>query len=184
MQNSGAVNTNKTNDQARSGAERGAGMIMPASPLEQEVNCRFQIPRTINETRSETNEAEHDSSTANSGQLTAWQYNPSQNYGYGNSARRIRQPSPYTRRNQRSVSTSRQTRMASACNSCAVTTTMKEIVLLVAPNETDVPKYAKKVELHKNGMIMDAVEIDRNWSEKELREKIEALLADKLKGAR
>jgi hypothetical protein len=61
---------------------------------------------------------------------------------------------------------------------------MKEIVVLAAPNETDVPKYAKKVELHKNGYIMDAVEIDRNWSEKELREKIEASFADKLKGTR
>lgn len=92
MHNLGAVNTNETNGQARSGAERGAGMITPASPSEQEVNHRFRIPQTLNETRSETNEAEHDSSTVNSGQLMAQQYNPSQNYGYGNSSRRIRQP--------------------------------------------------------------------------------------------
>jgi hypothetical protein len=45
-----------------------------------------------------------------------------------------------------------------------------------------VPKYAKKALLHKNGFIVDAVEIDRSWSEKELRDKCEVLFAGKLQG--
>lgn len=60
----------------------------------------------------------------------------------------------------------------------------KEVILLTSPSERDVPKYAKKLELHKNGMILDVVEIDRNWCEKQLIEKLEALFANKLNGTR
>ncbi len=124
-----------------------------------------------------------DSST--SSVTLARQYNPNENYGFGNNVQRARQYTPYTRCAQRSVSTSQARTTASANHgraTCAVSTTMKEVILLLNPSEREVPKYAKKALLHENGFVVDAVEIDRSWSEKELREKCEVLFASKLKG--
>ena len=143
--------------------------------VQQELYRRYRIPRD-NGTHSET--VERSSNTSNAGLLSG-QYNPSHNYGYGNSSRRTRQPTPYTRRNQRSAS-----RTASAVPSRQAATTTKEVILLTSPSERVVPKYATKVELHKNGMILDAVEIDRGWSEKQLIEALENLFAHKLNGTR
>lgn len=84
---------------------------------------------------------------------------------------------PYTR-NRRSVSNSRSTKSSTAIP----TTTMKEVILLKRPGENEVPKYGKKSELHRTGFIMDAVEVDKNWSEEELRNRLGTIFANKLNG--
>ena len=65
---------------------------------------------------------------------------------------------------------------------CPVAITTKEVILLNSPDECDVPKFATKLELHKKWNDLDAVQIHRNWSEKQLIEKLEALFAQKLSG--
>ena len=53
--------------------------------------------------------------------------------------------------------------------------------MLRKPNEREVPKYGKKSEMHRTGYIMDAVLIDKSWSEQELRNRLATIFADKLK---
>ena len=70
------------------------------NPTQQELYRRFRIPRD-NGTQSERGET---SSSTTNAELLSRHFNPSHNYDYGNSARQTRQPTPYTRRNQRSTS--------------------------------------------------------------------------------
>lgn len=177
--NGNSGNSVGTNDERQGRNEQTSRIADPDGPVpnttQQELYRRFGIPRVRdNGTQSERGEW---SSNATNAELLSRQYNPSHNYGYGNSVRRtrVRQPTPYTRRNQRSAS-------AVPLRPASITT--KEVILLTSPDERDVPKFATKLELHKNGMILDAVEIDRNWSEKQLIEKLEALFAHKLNGTR
>ena len=88
---------------------------------------------------------------------------------------RRRVSTPYTR-NRRSASNSSTT-----TTSKVVTTAMKELILLRKLNKREVPKYGKKSEMHRTGYIMDAVLIDKNWSEQELRNSLATIFADKLK---
>ena len=83
----------------------------------------------------------------------------------------------YTR-NRRSVSNNRSTKSSIAIT----TTTMKEIILVKRPSENEVTKYGKKSELHRRGFIMDAVEVDKNWSEEELRNRLGTMFGNKLNG--
>jgi hypothetical protein len=173
---------------------------------EEELNRRFNIPRNpqLQQSRQDatipsgstqqcaqpeiTNSlnGRTDLSGASQLQSLSTRYNPQQNYGYtnyNNNSRRRRTPRgqstslPYSRNR---TSTSRQMRQSSSTRSEAPT--LKEVILLPKPGFTDVPKYKKKYELNKDGLIFDSVPIERSLSEHDLRKRIQEVFEHKLKG--
>ena len=59
--------------------------------------------------------------------------------------------------------------------------TLKEVVLLPSPSYSNVPKFSSKVELNNKGLIVDGFHVNKNWSEQELREKLQATFENKLR---
>ena len=44
-----------------------------------------------------------------------------------------------------------------------------------------VPKFSSKVKLNNKGLIVDGFSMNKNWSEQELREKLQVLFENKLR---
>ena len=89
--------------------------------------------------------------------------------------------SPYMRNCNRRSASNYTCNSSTTTASKVATTAMKEVILLKKPCDREVPKYGKKSEMYRTGYIMDAVEIDRNWSEQEMRTRLATIFADKRK---
>ena len=158
---------------------------------EQELNHRFNIPRgsPSNPVCVAGGQSAPTSQVASvslgplpcqnpEGDALASNFNPQQNYGYSNYNRRARRAprstaALYTQR--RSSNTARFQPQTHSKPNHRVEPPFKEIILLPNPGYSKVPKYKKKVELHKQGFILDSVPIERCWSEVELRGKIQTI---------
>lgn len=160
---------------------------------EDELNRRFNIPRgPVGQSQSSSTGAPPTSvpsgslsapvCTETSGtsqtHVLARQYEPQRNYGYTNYNRRtprtVRSSTPYVR-------TPRSQSSAKQVSKRVEPPSSKEVMLLPKPGYNEVPKYQKKADLHKQGLILDSVGIERFWTENELRNKMQMIFEDKLR---
>ncbi len=170
-----------------------------AQDPQDELNHRFNIPRgPVGESQSapngpptslvplgrSTGSDRSENSRTPEGDVLARSFNPQQNYGYTNYNRRARMPArspaaPYTQSRPGSSCVQRQ--FTNKPSQRVEPPTFKEVILLPKPTYDKVPKYKRKVELHKQGLILDSVPIERWWSESDLRDQIRTIFQHKIK---
>lgn len=160
---------------------------------QQELNRVFNLPRgsVVGQSQSSPSPTTSTSPIQTEGngnppqgEVLRYQYNPRVNYGYTNyNNRNVRRAArslitPYAR--NRSGSSPAAYSSGKSSSKRVEPPTFKEIILLPHPGYTDVPKYKKKSDLHKQGLIVDSVPIERSWTEKELKEQIQSIFEKKL----
>ena len=132
---------------------------------EDELNHRFNIPRLA------TPQVEAPAVQASTESLQS-QYNSQENYGYTQN-RRQRRRVPYSRATSSS-------RGRPAPKTRIEPPTLKEVILLPKSSWQVVPKYKKKAELHEKNFIVDSLQVERWWSESQLRNRIRTIFENKL----
>ncbi|CAB4025956.1 Hypothetical predicted protein, partial [Paramuricea clavata] len=162
----------------------GAPAQQSATTVEEEVRRRYSLPRNATSTEQSAESTQSSSFSlpvetrraqrSNVGPLSQY-FHPTENYGQCT---------------LRAQSRNRQVRPQRRCASPYVqpckdkvksdSFTLKEVVLLPSPSYSNVPKFSTKVELNNKGLIMDGFHVNKNWSEQELRDKLQATFENEL----
>lgn len=150
----------------------------PSTSVEDEISCRFGIPRRgggAGSSSGTSTETSINTNTRSQYRDLSQYFQPSENYGYrqargSRQGRQRRRASPY-QNPQRNPS---QSKLDS-------TPVIKEIVLLPNPDIDKIPKFQNKVQLNEHGLIVDGYKIDRRWTEQQLKQNLASLFFNKVK---
>ncbi len=187
------VNTTRTRP-AEPNADTTSGALaqQPGTTVEEEVRRRYSLPRNATTSVYTSGSTEQSAEStqpfslpvetrvqrSNVGPLSQY-FRPTENYGQctlrtqsrNRQVRQRRRASPYGRTNVQPCKDKVK----------ADSFTLKEVVLLPSPSYSNVPKFSSKVELNNKGLIVDGFHVNKNWSEQELREKLQATFENKLR---